>query len=727
MLLPVSFALLALPSGSTASTPPVTGNGQLLEMYSDSLTTYQAASKTAVWNLRPLATQRGVTQEGALRTAPMLPMHLAANPFENVWVGHEKQGDLRIDTGTYGPSEVDIALPATGFSWVVGRTCNARQTDSGGSQYDSDGPLGRNWALSSQPEIVLYDDVTNTKDVLYLVYRADAYVEFDRAGSSSPSYKGKNGAAGCFKYVSGTPDTWEYTDQQGYVFTFLGFNTGSMGTAHHYDGQLWKVVDPAGNTAYVGDKTTLSTAISNGWDTSGRIVMAVDTSDRRYTYSYASVDSTTRLTQVKAETKTGGTWASSPTGIATVAQVDYGYYSNSDTSLDLANGSSGDLKRATITQYLDDSGVTQRKERYYRYWKGTYNSSTNPGYPHALWYEFDFEGVREADWADDATFNDSIATTAENTLKPYAAAFFDYDSSHRVRHAWFNGQCGCSGGGGNGTYSYSYDANPAYTDNPAAYDAAWATRTVVAKPDGSNMTQYFDELGQGLSSVVNDFTASATGPAPSSWVTYIVRDTTEAYATEIHMPDNVTGYTHNSGGSPSGNITTSTTAGLVYTFTRTSSGNLKGFVTDRTAKTGTTGTAFYEGKTFWDATTLLLAFTDVNVIRPLVSKTHTYPVLVTTDASYEETTYGYVGYGSLLMPETVTTTLPVVSTGNNGSNASNVIYTHYRKDGLVDYVKNEDSTIDYFTYTNGLETKRIQDAYTTSPPIRRASFRAGHR
>ena len=707
MLLPVSLALLASSSYSNPSAPaPVlTPVSQILETYNDSLTSYQATAKTKVWDLRPLPSQRGVGIDGAMLVAPMLPMHLAGNPFENAWVGHDKQGDLRLDTGSYSPTEVDIALPATGFSWVVGRTYNARQTDSGGSAFDSDGPMGRNWALSSQPEIVLYDDATDTKDVIYLVYRADAYVEFDRAATNSNEYKGKNGAAGCIHKVAGSPETFEYTDQQGYVFTFLGFNTGSGGTAHHYDGQLWKVVDPNGSTAYVGDSSSVSTAISNGWDGSGRILYAYDSSDRRFTYTYSSVDSVTRLTQVKAETKTGGTWGS-PSGPATVALVDYAYYATGDAALDLANGSSGDLKRATITQYLDD-GATQRKERYYRYWKGTYNSSTNPGYPHALWYAYDFEGVRAADWADGGGLNDSIATANESTLKPYASGYFEYDSNHRVRGAWFNGQCGCTGSSGNGTFTFAYETNGSFS-NTANYDQDWTRRTVIGKPDGSYLTQYFDEVGQALSSVVTDIVP--TGGGAHAWATSILRDSTGC-TTEIRMPDNATGYTHSTG-----TITPSSGAGLIYKFTRTGSGDLTGFVTKRIAKEGTGGTEYYQWTGIWDATTLTSTISDVKVVRPLFDTQHTFPRAVTSDTQYEETRYTNAYFASHLpplMPESITTGLPAVTTANNGSNTSNTRAVHYKKDGFVDFVKNEDDTIDYFAYTNGQETTRIQDADTT--------------
>ena len=714
MLLPVSLAFLPTSVSSSPSASALTPVSQILEKYDDSLTTYQATAKTKVWDLRPLATQRGVTLDGALRAAPMLPMHLAGNPFERVWTGHEKQGDLRIDTGTYGPSEVDLALPATGFSWVVGRTYNARQTDSGGSQYNSNGPLGRNWALSSQPEIVLYNDATDTKDVLYLVYRADAYVEFERAATSSTEYKAKNGAAGCFHYSAGSPDTWVYTDQNGYEFTFLGFNTTDGVNNNRWDGQLWRIVDPDGNKAYVGDPTTASTAVTRGFDGNGRIAMAVDPSDRRFTYSYSagSYGGKTRLESVIVETKASGSWTS-PSGVEEVARVEYAYYGNE------THGDGGDLKTVTVTTPLNDfagespsTNPNQVKKKYYRYWEGSaddtssWNAITNPGYVHALKYVYDYEGVRRYDWLD-SNFDDDELSETDPNLAAYASAYFEYDSSHRVLDAYFNGQCGCSSSA-SGTFIYTYDTNGSYTDN-AGYDTTWAKRTVISKPDGSYLTQYFDELGQGLSSVVTDLIP--TNGSAKTWVTKIVRDG-NGWVTEIHMPDNLDttsppAYVHSTATMPS-----STGVGLIRKYTRTSSGDLTGFVTAETFQTGTSGTAYYERATTYDATTLTKTITDVKVVRPLVATVHTYPGAQTTDTGYEETGYAYTAYSSTLMPEKVTTTLPVVSTGNNGSNAADHRYDHYRKDSRIDFAKKEDATIDYSAYTNGSQTTRIQDADT---------------
>jgi RHS repeat-associated protein len=702
-------ALLVL-SGYLAAT-------QILEIYSASLTSYKAA-KSIVQDVRPRAEQRGVNLDGSLRSGSTFSMAVAGNPFENAWRGDANHNGILLDTGTWSPTQVDLSLPAEGFRWNVGRSYNVRQDDSG--RYDSDSYQGRNWFQTSQIEIQLYDDEDNTKDLIYLVWGADRYAEFQRTGSSSLVYKAKNGAAGAFLYTSGSPDTWAYTDQHGTVFTFFGFNTASS----QANGQLWTIVDTALNKAYVGDPTTASTAVTNGFYSDGRISKAYDTADRRYTYSYTAVDSIDRLTEVKAETKSGGTWAS-PTGVVEVGKVEYGYYATADS-----NGDSGDLRTVKVTLPLSDSGINEVRVQYYRYWEGAYNASTNPGYPNHVKLFLDWEGARNYDYAD-ATFDNDFLTETTANLQPYAAAYFEYDTTHRVNKAWFSGQCGC-GGAGAGTHEYRYETNGSYSDG-AGYDtvassdfsglstiALWARRTSVDRPDGTWLTQYFDETGQALSRLQTDADPANTEPAPSKWVDRVLRDT-DGMVAVVCTPASCNAYTHSSGA-----VTTHTGSGLIWRYTRTSSGNAKSFVTDRKYMKGRSGTEYLDGSYTWDVTTALKEIgtsTGVYVRRPLKTGERVYSQVITsgTTGSYE-TTYAYTTYSGASPPqplaiEQITRTNPTVVTGNNGSGGSTGDATHLRKDGLPDFkakTLGSERIIEYTEYTKGQVTKNTLDADTTS-------------
>jgi YD repeat-containing protein len=697
------FALAALLSALAFAT-------EILEVSDSSLTSY-LAGRTNAQDVRPLHRQRGVNLDGSLREGGAFPLAIAGNPFERAWHGDMKNNGVSLDTGAWSPTEIDLSLPAPGPRWSVGRSYNAVQDDAG--HFSSDGYQGRNWFQLSQPEIVLYDAATDADDVLYLVWGADRYAEFRRTGSGSLVYKGKNGAAGCFLYSSGSPDTWAYTDQNGTVFTFFGFNTSS-GRA---DGQIWKIEDPAGNKAYVGDATTASTAATNGYYSDGRMDKAFDSADRRYTYSYSAVDSVNRLTEVKAETKSGGTWAS-PTGVAEVGRVEYSYYTSSDS-----NGDSGDLRTVKVTLPLSDSGINEVRVQYMRYWEGAFNASTNPGYPHHIKLLLDWEGTRKFDYTGDATFDDDFLTETTDNLKPYAAAYLEYDSSHRVDLAWFSGQCGC-GGAGTGTHEYRYETNGSYSDN-SGYDTAWCRRTSIERPDGTWLTQYFDETGQPLSRVRSDIDPASTDPVPNYWVDHVQRD--EYGAVEfIGTPANASVYDHDDGA-----ITASESAGLVWIYDRDTSGNDAGFLLDSKYQQGTGGTAYLERSYTWDVTTAIKEIgssTGIYVRRPLMTGDRVYSQAVTsgTTGSYL-TTYAYTTYSGAsptsqpLAIEEITTTQPAVATGNNGSNSTYPSKIHLRKDGREDFEGRADGSIriiEYTEYTNGLVTKHNPDANTSSlsPP-----------
>ena len=129
--------------------------------------------------------------------------------------------------------------------------------------------------------------------------------------------------------------------------------------------------------------------------------------------------------------------------------MEYDYYTSSDS-----NGDSGDLRTVEVTLPIAGSGIDEVRVAYYRYWEGAFNATTNPGHSHHVKLFLDWEGARRYDYAADSTFDADFLTETTENLKPYAAAYFEYDSSHRIDAAWFSGQCGC-GGAGAGTHEYT--------------------------------------------------------------------------------------------------------------------------------------------------------------------------------------------------------------------------------------------------------------------------------
>ncbi|MCH8823064.1 MAG: RHS repeat protein, partial [Planctomycetes bacterium] len=578
---------------------------------------------------------------------------------------------------------------------------------------------------------MLYEHPTyDAKDVVYLVYGADRYIEFNRVNSTSTEYKSKNGAAGIVEFIvggipdDGEPDLYKYTDQRGWQFYFFGFDNDSL----NGKGQFWKFVipKPGGNHVAYVHSTDAETAAWAGYNSDGNIIDARDTSGRLYNYEYASG----RLASVTVGS-----------GVNETARVTYTYHDGLD-----AYGHDGDLKLVTISTPLteDTNGYDEDKwlvkKKYYRYWTNETWSSGSPGLKHQIKYIVDFEGTRNFDWGENGTedppvLNDGFLTASDTDLKAYASAYFEYEDEDegnnkhkRITEAWFNGECGCSGAA-NGTYKFTYHENDDFPGSPAAgYDEEWFTRTVVEQPQITNktadgavesyITQYFDEVGQPLSRVITD-----DDPAGASnlWATHVVRDVTNGWIDTIHSPANVTAYTHNEGGGdPDGSFTTSTSIGLVTEFSRASTGVLVGFLEDVKHKKGTSGSAYLD--LTLTHTTRTLETGDLDVVRPMIASQRIYTTEITSGTTDSRlTSIAYTWHSSTstnvlyITPNVVTTTYPTVTTGNNGSGSATTSKIFLNETGQTEWQKTTDAKINYWLYIDegGRLDKSIQDADTT--------------
>ncbi|MFO0826742.1 MAG: RHS repeat-associated core domain-containing protein [Phycisphaerales bacterium] len=741
-----------LAAALAAAIAPTASADRVLDRYAPSLTAYRASAATPTQGVRPNVAHRAVQIDGSpnwptvsASTAPggggvLVPgsgLHLgelfgglvtepdpgvpSCGPDLPKHIGEMRPpqggggapqpalGGIDLATGSWRVEEVDLALPAPGFPWRVGRSYGGAQVASGGSALDSDGFQGRDWFQSSAPEIVFQDEADDATDMVYVVWGAAAYTEFVRNASGVNVFKSKNGANAAIEYAAGSPDTWTLTTPDGVQAVFFGGNTA--GGAANW--QLWKIADPAGNVAYAGHATSASSAASAGYS-GGRITTAYDTADRRYTYTYTTLDSVPRLTQVKAETRTGGTW-SSPTGVTEVARVDYSYYVSTDS--DIANGTAGDLKLVKVTLPLTDAGATRESRRYFRYWKGSWASGTNPGQAHLVMHALDSEGCRRYSLSDATLF---AATDAQ--IRTYARASFEYDSSRRVSKTWSYGACGC-GSAANGASEISYGSNGSYSDG-SGYDVAWKSRAVIERPDGLWTTQYVDECGQGLSRVV-----TPTDPASSTstqWSTYVSRDhpsdaDLDGLVQEISQPDNVTAYVHSTA-----SFTRSAAAGVVRAVTRETSGDRKGLEIDvRRSSAGTGGTRYLDSsRTFVSSDPSLSVGTGsgssvITLKRPMPATSVAYSEAVTSGTTgARETSFSYAFWSgsAATRPKTVTATLPGVSVGNNGPGTGSPAdaAAYLRTDGTLAFARAPDGTYAYTLYANGQLAKRIDDCVLNS-------------
>src|ERR1043165_3624861 len=288
------------------------------------------------------------------------------------------------------------------------------------------------------------------------------------------------------------------------------------------------------------------------------------------------------------ETDAGGGWGGCGTETM-VGKVDYVYYTTNESD----KGKIGDLKTVTVTTPLTDSGISQVKTKYYRYYDQAYsNTAGRRGEPHEVKMVVGYEGYRKYDWDQDSNLDDDPLGATDANLKPYAEAYLEYADTggswpYYVSSGFFNGECGCGGGSGNGTYQFIYANNGSFSPT-SGYDTAWHDRAVITQPDANYATQYFDECGEPLSRVVTN--ADPSGSPTKTWATEVVRDSTYAGTViEAHTPANITAYTHSTGA-----FTRSSSVGLINIYARrTTADAMEGFPEAAKYKEGTSGAAYF--------------------------------------------------------------------------------------------------------------------------------------
>lgn len=643
------------------------------------------------------------------------------NPFGTPWDQPTKLGGIDLSTGAYEPTVVDLKLPSPGFTWVIGRSHSAYHLDTNGAFYDVDTYQGTNWLQVSQLSLE-YTAYTYKPDEMAIRLQGDITITLVESDVDSDAFVALGNGSGVAIYETGSPDIITFYDQHGRQYEFFGPNTTEADAAF----QLWRIVDPAGNTAWIGHPTTASIAddTGKGYDADGRLVMAVDPGDRRYTYDYSTstIGGLKRLESVTVEKKASGTWEGSPVDVSEVARVEYGYYTIDETD----EGLEGDLKTVTVVMPTSESDEVERTTLYWYYTNSLYNATTNPGHPHQLRYIWGPEGVRAFEASDGNPTNESHLTGSESQMKSYAQAYFEYeddtanDEFRQVLVSYFDGACGCAGGSGDGLYEFSYEFGSlgnGVLDDPDE----WGRRTVVTQPDGTYVWHYFDLQPLPLATVISDDKPS--GSPSEYWITHIVRDAT-GNATETRTPaamDNTEFDTNDLF------RTKSTNPGLIEVYEYLYDDDFVGFVEHVKWKVGDSGSKYLTTSTEYLAVKLDVEASGVTLRRPFVDASWAYDQETTDDAitasptGAVKTDFGFTFYEDtddtdvdFILPEVRDTTLPAVSTSKNGSGTSNVYSVHVRKDGRVDFTKSPDGIIGFTGYDDvtGLPSVRARDVDT---------------
>ncbi len=324
------------------------------------------------------------------------------------------------------------------------------------------------------------------------------------------------------------------------------------------------------------------------------------------------------------------------------------------------------------------------------------------GYTHGLEFVFTTESYARLV----AAYGTDVDALSNTEVAPYADNYFQYDDQLRVTEEIAQGT-GCSTcAGGLGTFTFSYTAS----GNSPGYNS-WATKTVETLPDGNENIVYTNAYGEVMLSVYYDTTAD------QKWDTFYEYDS-QGRCILMADPSAVTGYNdsyadllHNVSGSyadlssSSGLITlydyyTSTTA------TATTAGGIAGFQQDVQIEQGQSGTPIPQET--WTYFTRTGGSVEVGAVA-------TDTVYRNDDGTGAETTsFGYTWFSGTVQPQSVTVSLPVISSGQNGPDTADVSTVVFDSYGNPIWTKDADGYLTYTAYdtATGAVTETITDVDT---------------
>lgn len=725
----------------------------------DTVDTYLAAP-TAVQDIQPLVSQRGVGLDGSLRSAPPFGWAVHANPFAHEWNDNARyRDDIMLHTGRYSPTEVDLALPAPGFSWTVGRTYSVPENG-----VPSQGYQGYNWQQFSQPEMV-YDNNGGADDRIYLVYGADRFLEFQRLDASSPVYRGVNGAAGAV--VAEEIDSHEvltYWDQQGTRSVFFdprdATNVVTDGSSNDHDGrgQLWTIVDAAGHTAFVGDETDADSAIEAGYDDGGRVLVAFDSAGRKYVYEYdvvagtggSSASTDTLLLSVEAfvDDEMSG-WAT------TGAKVEYGYY----TDVLADRGAFGWLRDVTVTLPLPQfdavsaASEVETSQSYYIYSdvSGIDGEAVISGVVGP-------EGYRKF-FVDNPSGN--INTVSLSTLDDYMS----YEFTHYVGYisagtsyndvwnvaildAWIDGHPDRT------RFTYEVYETFGNVSVSGQYDPEHASFTTVTTDslNAASFNLYFDEAGQPLTrsasteyNEIYEF-VSRGEVGMAAGVDGVIEMIASPLACKANTSSNPSGLVYKAPAEFRADIeTVSADGALIRVFPQIETGVFAGFMSGRQWQSVPTPTAVRHGPHAVEEYDYLspihndAAAVDVGddylVVRPLLWKRRAFNNYQFNSSDplveplyVDEATYTYEfhaeainGGGTTdpedpqwLAPRLTRTTHPVVTSANNGPDTAVTSDEYFRADGTTIFRQDETGVFFYTGLVNNEIMTQVDDIRLSS-------------
>lgn len=593
-------------------------------------------------------------------------------------------------TGAFVTSVADLGSGGFGTMWGHTRSW---------SNTAGLGPNGNHWVVREMPFLVQ----ANSGTTVVAVDGGESQRWFDQAGG------GWAARLGGMETLSedGTAKEFVLADPSGARVTYYSFDSQVPAAQR---GRIKRYQDAYGNTTSIN------------YDSEGRIgdasrsqTIGGFTTKESFFYAYRGTGDGV-LESVMLRRKKWSSSVSEPLWDDTaftdaVRKVTYSYYSNGD-----AFGGTNDLKTAIVTARIGGAWVSLNTS-YYRYYVAG-SSAGNVGY-----LKYVVEGDSHERLKAGLTSPTTPLTASDATVAGYADHYFEYDTAkNRVMKHTAQG-LGSSSSNGLGTELFAYTANTSTDPSSNAMDAnAWRLKVVQSLPDSTpsnasdddKVTWYFNEVGQPMLVEAQDHAYSG-----GVWRTFNRYDASgRVVLTASPSAVNATatlGASDDLLNLQSGNFTyLNDSAGFVQAFeyyttdtaTSSTAGGVAGLLKSTKIRQGELGT---------DVPQSLIAYFKVGAGSSPTR--YSYPVAETTryrndnGSGAQTTTFTYTFFSGTLQPETIVTSLPSVSAGQNGPGVSAAGTTVLDRFGRVRWTKDADGYLAYADYDigTGAVVKQIQD------------------
>jgi hypothetical protein len=587
---------------------------------------------------------------------------------------------VRYGDGVVFLEQRDLSGAAWGTPWGVTRSWTNEGVYSQGQN------LGRGWSIAETPSLIREVDPSSGVEVLTVVLGATRHRVFDRQADGS--YHGRGGIVETLVYEP-TSGRYRLTSPEGHRVWFWDFDPARPG---QQQGQFARYEDAGGNVIEV---TSLEEDGRIGEVQRGAMVNGVAvTESYLFDYVQTGVNAGLIASITLRRRVEGGSWS-------TVRQAEYVYYDGVEP-----HGNAGDLKKVVIR----DAGGNAVETSYYRY----YVAGESHGYEGGLKLVF-----RPAAYARLVAQVGDPEAASDAQVAPYADYYFDYDDHFRVTKEVVAG-AGDDDQGGRGTFTFQYTVRESSSFGPPPPDSSasgtdrnvWLVKTVETLPDGNQNVVYTNAARQVMLKV---FTEVSSG---QQWRTFYRYDAAgrvvlmagptavtgydEAYAELVYDQNGNGQYLSDSQGwIVSWTYSTQTTA------TESSAGEVAGQLKQISLRRGEWGVAIPQQ--------------EISYIRRTVGETALFfPAAVTVyrheDGRGAQTThFSYTWQGETAQVASLTTTLPTVSSEQNGPGTAVTLTTVFDTLGRPIWSRDGEGFLSYVEYdpATGAVIRTIEDVDTS--------------